>query len=81
MNFSVLALVDTVLMQMQKVFHEYSHGDLTAKVLSLGSFVLYGKPASDTISSRYSSQLYVFCLSTSLAHGLLYLTHTFKVLN
>ena len=29
-------------MQTQKFFHEYSHGDLTAKVLSLKTFVLYG---------------------------------------
>ena len=39
---SVLAFVDVVLMQTQKSFHKYlySHGDLTAKVLSLDSFVL-----------------------------------------
>ena len=29
-------------MQTWKFFHEYSHGDLTAKVLSLETFVLYG---------------------------------------
>ena len=39
---SALALVDVVLIQMQKFFHEYSHGDLTTKVLSLESFALYG---------------------------------------
>ena len=33
-------LVDVVLMQLQKVFHKYSHSDLTAEVLSLESFVL-----------------------------------------
>ena len=38
---SVLALVDIVLMQTQNFFHEYSHGNLTVNVLSLGSFVLY----------------------------------------
>ena len=32
---SALALVDVVLMQTQKFFHEYLRGDLTAKVLSL----------------------------------------------
>ena len=36
-----LALVDIVLMQTQKLFCEYSHGDLTTKILSLESFVLY----------------------------------------
>ena len=36
---STLVLVDVVLMQMRKFFHEYTHGDLTAKVLSLESFV------------------------------------------
>ena len=36
----VLALVDTALMQTQQFFREYLHGDLTVKVLSLGSFVL-----------------------------------------
>ena len=39
---SFLALVDIVLMQMQKFFCEYSHGDLTAKALTLERFVLYG---------------------------------------
>ena len=39
---SVLALVDFVLMQTQKFFREYLHGDLTTNVLSLESFVLYG---------------------------------------
>ena len=34
---SVLALVNDVLMQMQKFFPKYSHGDLTTIVLSLGS--------------------------------------------
>ena len=38
---SAMVLVDIVLMQTQQFFHEYSHGDLTAKVLSLKSFVLY----------------------------------------
>ena len=35
----VLALVDVVLLQKQMFFHEYSHGDLTAKVLALN--ILY----------------------------------------
>ena len=39
---SALALVDIVLMQIQKFFRKYSQGDLTMKVLSLGSFVLFG---------------------------------------
>ena len=39
---TALVLVDVVLMQTQKFFHEYSHGDLTMKALSLSSFVLYG---------------------------------------
>ena len=38
---SVLALVDIVLMQMQKFFQEYLHGDLTTKVLTLKCFELY----------------------------------------
>ena len=38
---SALSLVDVVLMQTWKFFCEYSHSDLTAKVLSHGSFVLY----------------------------------------
>ena len=38
--------MNVVLMQMQKFFHEYSHGDLTANVLSLKSFVLYGTTIS-----------------------------------
>ena len=44
MNFEVLwcLLVDVVLMQTQKFFCRYSHGDLTTKVLSIESFVLYG---------------------------------------
>ena len=32
-----------ILMQTWKFFSEYSHGDLTAKVLSLETFILYGK--------------------------------------
>ena len=40
---SALALLDVVLMQTRKFFHEYSHGDLTAKVLSLEGFVLYDR--------------------------------------
>ena len=36
---SALVLVDIVLMQTQKFFCEYPHGDLTAEVLSLESFV------------------------------------------
>ena len=43
---SVLALVDIVLMQMQKNFCEYSHGGLITKVLSFK--VLY-----DTVSKAY----------------------------
>ena len=39
---SALAFVDIVLMQMQKFFWEYSHGDLTANVLPLQRFVPYG---------------------------------------
>ena len=39
---SALQLVDVVLMLTQKFFREYSHSDLTVKVLSLESFVLYG---------------------------------------
>ena len=35
---SALALVDIVLMQKWKFFHEYSHGDLTAKVLACESY-------------------------------------------
>ena len=38
---SVLALVDVILMQTRKFFCEYSHSDLTAKVLSLRDFVLH----------------------------------------
>ena len=37
---SVWALMDIVLMQTQNFFREYSHGDLTAKVLALECFVL-----------------------------------------
>ena len=43
---SDLALVDVVLMQTQKFFCQYSHGDLPTKVLSLGSFVLYSNVAT-----------------------------------
>ena len=39
---SVWALMDIVLIQTRKFFHEYSHGDLTAKVLAVEHFVLYG---------------------------------------
>ena len=39
---SALALVHVVLLQTQKFFCEYSHGDLTVNVLSFGRFVLYG---------------------------------------
>ena len=39
---SVLALVDVILIEMQKFFSEYSYGDLTVKGLSLESFVLHG---------------------------------------
>ena len=39
---SVWALVDIVLMQTQKFFRKYSHGDLTTKILALEHFVLYG---------------------------------------
>ena len=39
--FSV-ALVDVILIQMQKFFCKNSHADLTASIMSLGSFVLYG---------------------------------------
>ena len=39
---SVLALLDIVLMQTQRFFCEDSHGDLTARGLSIGSFVVYG---------------------------------------
>ena len=38
---SPLALVDVVLMQAHNLFRKYSQGDLTAKVLFLGSFVLH----------------------------------------
>ena len=41
---SALLLVNVVLMQTWKFVRKYSHGNLTAKVLSLESFVLYGSP-------------------------------------
>ena len=40
--YSVLALMDIVSIQALKFFCEYLQGDLTAEVLSLRSFVLYG---------------------------------------
>ena len=42
----VLGLMDIVLMQTQKFFREDAYGDLTMKVLSLESFVVYCKAFS-----------------------------------
>ena len=39
-------------MQTRKFFREYSHGDLTAKVLSLETFVLYGTVESKKTTYR-----------------------------
>ena len=48
-NFKIFGLLEifstsfcAILMQTRKFFREYSHGDRTANVLSLETFVLYG---------------------------------------
>ena len=61
---SVLALVDAVLVQTWKFFCKYPHSDLTMKVLSLGSFVLYG----NTIMYLYIIFYCVISLQFLLQH-------------